>query len=197
MLHEFKEELRNCTVEALCGRHYIRVAKLIKWLESDAQPGVSRVEILLEYAYRNRNSPAPPLRADDICKGEDRCALVFSILLELEHGELIELFEYRGLCDKKLPISLSDLKDLKNHGFTYAEEFNRKQWAFCPADFDYHSRNYHSDRIIPICKKEEINDKGGTAQLWQIAVQEDFVKPRLKERVPNSRFQDDRFGYVS
>lgn len=196
-LHEFKEVLRDCTVEAVCGRPCIQVSKLIRWLESDAQPGVSRVEILLDYAYRNRRSPTPPLRADDVCKGEDSCALVFSILLELDHGELIDLFENRGLCDKRLPIPLSDLKDLRDHGFPYAEDFNRKQWAFCPANFDYHSRNYHSDRIIPICKREEINDKGGTARLWQIAVQEEFVKPNLRDRVPNSKFHDERFGCVS
>jgi hypothetical protein len=196
-LREFKEVLRGCTVEALCGRPCVRVAKLIKWLESDAQPGVSRVEILLDYAYRNRRSPAPPLRADDICKGEESCTLVFSILLELGHGELIDLFENRGLCDKRLPIPLSDLNNLKDRGFSFAEEFNKKQWAFCPANFDDHSRYYHSDRIIPICKREEISDKGGTARLWQIAVQEEFVKTNLKERVPNSKFSDDTFGWVS
>ena len=195
-LREFKDVLRDCTVEALCGRSCIRVAKLTRWLESDAQPGVSRVEILLDYAYRKSTSPTPPLRSDDVCKGEDSCALVFSILLELDQGELIDLFENRGLCDKRLPIPLSDLKDLKDHGFSYAEEFNRKQWAFCPAYFDYHSRNYHKDRIIPICKREEISDKGGTARLWQIAVQEEFVKQSLREKVPNSKFSDDRFGCV-
>jgi hypothetical protein len=196
-LREFKEVLRGCTVEALCRRPYIRVVELIKWLESDAQPGVSRVEILLDYAYRNRRSPALPLRADDVCKGEESCALVFSILLELDHGEFIDIFENQDLCDKKLPIPLSDLKDLKDRGFPYAEEFNKKQWAFCPANFDYHSRNYHSDRILPICKREQISDKGGTARLWQIAVQEEFVKPNLKEKVPNSKFDDDMFGCVS
>jgi hypothetical protein len=196
-LREFKEVLEGCTVKALCGRPYVRVTRLIKWLENDAQPGISRVEILLDYAYRNRRSPAPPLRADDVCKGEESCALVFSILLGLGHGELIDLFENRGLCDKRLPIPLSDLKDLKDRGFPYAEEFNKKQWAFCPANFDYHSRNYHGDRIIPICKREEISDKGGTARLWQIAVQEEFVKESLKERVPNSKFPDGTFGWVS
>ena len=190
---DFKEALGDATVTALCGRRYVRVSRLIEWMESDAEP--SRMEILLDYAYPNRRTPQPPLGAEDICKGQDSCVLVFAILLELKHGELIDVFEKRGLRDNRLPISLAELKEKAP---SIAEDFNREQWAFCPANFDYSysSQYYHRDRMIPICNKRQINDKGGTAQLWEIVVQEEFVKPRLRERVPKSRFFDDEFGPV-
>jgi hypothetical protein len=191
---EFKDVLSDATVTGLCGRRYVRVTKLIEWMESDAE--LSRVEILLDYAYPNRRTPQPPLGAEEICKGQDSCALVFSILLELGHGELIDLFEKRGLRDSRLPISLAELKEKAP---AIAEAFNRKQWAFCPANFDYRysSQVYHRDRIIPICRQLQINDKGGTAQLWQIVVREEFVKPKLRKRVPKSKFTDPEFGEVS
>src|SRR5580692_7597964 len=94
---EFKNVLSDATVTGLCGRRYVRVTKLIEWMEGDGE--LSRVEILLDYAYPNRRTPQPPLGAEEICKGPDSCALVFSILLELDHGQLIDLFEKRGLRD--------------------------------------------------------------------------------------------------
>jgi hypothetical protein len=80
-----------------------------------------------------------------------------------------------------------------------ANRFDRAQWQFCPAkfekgdDIDYINEN----RIIPICKKKAINNKGGTAVLWHVAVQEEFLGKKLREAVPSSRFVDSEFGPVS
>jgi hypothetical protein len=52
--------------------------------------------------------------------------------------------------------------------------------------------------VIPICRKEKINNKGGTAPLWQIEVPEEFVGPRLRDVIPSARFFDlnDNGGWV-
>jgi hypothetical protein len=81
-----------------------------------------------------------------------------------------------------------------------AIKFNEVQWQFCPAKFELEmGRDFEKDRVIPICKKEIINTKGGTATLWQLEVLEEFVGDKLRETARNSRYNNpnDRFGYVS
>jgi hypothetical protein len=80
-----------------------------------------------------------------------------------------------------------------------ARKFYNRQWAFSPATFDLHlGQEWAKNRVIPICNKEEIN-VGGTAKVYQIEVQEEFVGEQLKEVVSASRYNNpnDRLGYVS
>ena len=202
-LREFRKVLKDYTVPGLYRREYIRVTLLTKWLESKATPRDRQVDILLEYAYRQSHAPRLPISADDICRDGEKCILVFSILLEIDCGKLIDCFESHDLVDKNLPIPLLRLGEVlgdqkSSRGVLVAEEFNRKQWAFCPAKFDFdRSRQYHQDMVIPICRREKINDKGGTARLWQIEVQEEFVRPRLRAKILHSRYESPVFGPVS
>src|SRR5204862_5856837 len=83
---------------------------------------------------------------------------------------------------------------------TVAERSDAAQWSYCPVKFDLRvGRNYSRNQIIPICRKRPINQKGGTASLWLIEVQEEFVGDLLKDAVPASRFHnpDDGLGFVS
>jgi hypothetical protein len=73
------------------------------------------------------------------------------------------------------------------------------QWRFCPAMFDLHMTNeYVKFRIIPIHRRHTINNKGGTARLWQIAVHEEFVSQELRQVVSKSKSKEEvpDFGYV-
>jgi hypothetical protein len=189
-LAEFKTQVRQNTFQGLCGRSYVQVARLKKWLD------LKKVEILLDYAYLQRESLNPPIREYEVvCEGTSCCALVFSILLELGQGHHIDWFAKRELGDIRLPIPLSTLKD---EGVEYAEAFVQKQWAFCPATFKYKSQNYTKDRILPICTRQLISDKVGTAQVSQIIVPEDFVEHGIRAKVPDSKFKfDEKFGDVS
>lgn len=202
-LRKFDTTLDLLTVQGPGERRYIRVELLKKWWESEAIPGASRrtrhIDVLLDHTYRKIMQPALPIHAEDICRENDGCIIVFSILLKVggaKAGRCIDRYENHRIFDKFLPVSLLSLKE---QGLPYAEEFNQAQWAFSPPKFDlYASRLYTERYIIPICKDEPINPgKGGTANLWQIGVQEEFVSPKLREKVKTCRFRDDKFGWVS
>jgi hypothetical protein len=204
-IRDFKAELDTCMMTGMCGRPYIRVAKLIKWLKSEASPGsrVSQVERLLYAAYHDRIEL--PISIRQVCRSDNCSLLVFSILLELGYGGLFDRFQRQGIVDKHLPIDLRNLKYLLEplrlpNATELAGQFDRKQWAYCAVKFDlYLGQDYPKNRIIPICSKEEINTKGGTARLWQIEVQEEFVGQQLREVVSTSSFDSphDDFGPVS
>jgi hypothetical protein len=209
-IRDFEAKLNDCTTRAICGRTYIRTAKFTKWLRSKIGPGsiTTQATRLLHAAYHHRIQPGLPISSEQISAGEHGCLLVFSILLELHLGHLVHHFQRQDIVDKHLPIDLRSLQakiwlmdreDLPN-AESLPERFEKAQWRYCPAIFDLgvgwdHPRN----KIIPICKKEQINDKGGTARLWQIAVQKEFVGHRLREAVSNSMFHDTKnnLGEVS
>ena len=192
-------------MQATCGRSYVLVAKLTKWLRSKVGYTI-RASRLLQAAYRDRAKPGLPITAEQLIPGEHYCCLiVFSILLKIGAGQLVHTFQRAEIVDGALPIDLRSLKiKLAAVDSNIAEEliskFDEMQWRFCAVKFDLDiSRDYVKNRIIPICRKERINSKGGTAQLWQIEVQEEFVGHKLREVALSSRYDDpkDDFGYVS
>jgi hypothetical protein len=212
VIRDFQATLRDCTVPAACSRSYVRTTKLTEWLKGQVGPSshTTQASLLLEAAYRHRKQPNPPVSSEEISSGENCCLLVFSILLKLGLGELIDRFQRVSIVDKNLPIDPEILQnrlqamDLAPYQLAnvanLAEEFDAIQWRFCPAMFDFRVGLDHlPNRIIPIFKKEKINDKGGTAQLWQISVQEEFVSGKIRKACSNSRFHDakDGFGWVS
>lgn len=205
----------DCMQEGACGRDYIRFAKLTEWLLSTTakSPHVNQVDRLLEAAYREQSAPALPIWRSQICD-ENRCCLrVFCILLKMNAGHLVHLLRRRNIVDSRLPIDLLALRNVFNlleeessriwgstEAKTLADLFNDYQWAFCPVKFDLlQDEDYHPNHVIPICHKEIINDKGLTASLWQIVVQEEFVGPSLREQTSHLKCDDreDRSASVS
>jgi hypothetical protein len=208
---EFKDMLKKCTLQAVCGREYVLVEKLTKWLRSK-RPGshTTYANRLLQAVYRSKSkhAPAPPIPIEILCHHKGGCLLVFSILLELGRGELAHCFQRQGIIDQNLPIDLhtlrtelgriktKELPDLE----TLADKFDRMQWRFSPTQLSlYMDREFPEKRIIPIHRKKKINCKGGTAEVWQILVLEEFVSDDLRQVVESSGFSDgrDELGYVS
>lgn len=202
----FKLQLKGCTTEDYLGRPYIRRSRLLAWFKSPVpgHPGTTQAGRLLAAAYRDRvNQPVQPITKEKLCDGEDRCLLVFSIFLELDRGQLINRFVRQGKVDKHLPITLADLKNtLTKMGHTrdleeLAVSFHSIQWRYCAPIFELNiTRDFPRNQILPIRRKREIAT-GGTAQLWQIEVLEDFVGPQLRLAVQGSRYDDpnDGLGY--
>lgn len=199
IMRDFRDKVKSCEITGICGRPFIRVEKLKTWLSDN-------VVRLLEAAYRSQDEPALPIDPDYVRRNDS--LLIFSILLQLDRGNLIHRFHMLGLGGNVfLPIDLSSLKArLGDLGISaadadsLAERFDKQQWRYCPAKFRLNARrSYSPNHIIPISKKEAINDKGGTATVWQIEVLEEFVEERLRKVVPTSRFgePDDSLGYVS
>ena len=196
---DFRAQLGQCTQTAVCGRNFVRITKLKEWLQSDSPiPGKSHLELLLP---KDPVSPQPLVTGDMLIA---RNALVtFSILLQLEHTEHIEIFLDAGFVDARLPINLSELRtDLQEAQIADAENvsrsFAREQWRFCPAVFELDAmERYRQERILPIVRHSIINNKGGTAKLWKIEVLEEFVGESLRPLVARSKFKvNDGLGVV-
>ena len=193
---EFKAKLRESTTTAVCGREFVFVQKLTEWLRSEAGNGGYQSSRLLAAAYPDKDQTFWPITREELSDGSECCLLIFSILIELGCGTLIDEFSRREKFDRDLPIDLVWLKDnleemrpQNGDADALADQFNTIQWKFCPAKFDLNmSRTFIQNRIVPICRKEAINEKGGTAQLFQIEIPEEFVGRRLREVVKSSRY---------
>jgi hypothetical protein len=128
---------------------------------------------------------------------------VFSILLDLGLGHLVDAFSRKGIVDGRLPEDLSSLtkklEDLED-GVQVAERFNKRQWKFCPAIIRHHmDDDFFEDIIIPICW-QSTPTSGGTAKVRQIVIQEQFVGETLRKLLrddPSTFYEDDAFGPVS
>jgi len=217
----FNENLRKCTIHMRCeacgqscGRPYIQTESFTRWLRSRAPKTSSKIYADLLLAAAFRKSPMQMINVEQLT-GSQCCLVVFSILFQFGRGDLIPLFIRRKIGDGKLPIPLLELKEilqderrqasdrgsqshLRDMGDTdIAEAFNKRQWAFCAATFDDQSSHDHGkDDVVPICRKTLITDKGGTAVLWRVAAQEEFVGQKLRDLSKRTRFKDPDFGWV-
>lgn len=204
---DFWTNLNTCMTKAFCGRPYVRISKWTRWLRSKVRAGsyeTTQASRLLGAAYKDIDTTTHPITKEQLCDSKDGCLLIFSILLELERGDLIDSFWRREKLDKQLPMDLLSLKSLFEsmrifNWEQFAIDFDERQWKYCAAKLDLNrGRQYPENRIMPFCRRQEINSKGGTAQLWQIEVLEEFVEPRLREAVKNSRYDPgDGLGPVS
>ena len=193
ILAEFDRKLEEYTATAICGKSYVRVQKLQTWLQNPGpKSGASRpsnATHLLHAAYRHHNKPNLPIQPDDLTVRDECCLLIFSILLTIGCGDMINIFNHEDKFDSHLPLQWSPVQSLFGRNREgQAAQFFKEQWRFCPARFDLHrTKNYLNNRVIPICRKHLIKE-GGTAQLWHIDVYEEFVTPKLREVAKGSRF---------
>jgi hypothetical protein len=204
-IEDFKRKLKECTFQAQCGRHFVQTTKLSSWMRNTVVVGglpKTHTQRLVEYAYHKSHDWAPISHAKISRQGSDCCVLVFCILLDLGKGELIDTFAKKNLVDQQLPISLADLEEqLKSldGGSELAKRFNQRQWRFNPARFGLDmEKEWTEHKIIPICRKEHLNE-GGTAHVWQISVQEEFVEDDLKRYLQGDEsacYEDPDYGKV-
>jgi hypothetical protein len=197
-LDEYRRKLEEYTTTAVCGRGFVFVEKLKEWMRS-------RLRRLIDVAYHGHHNIFPP-KPERIYTDRDCCLVVFAILLDIKQGHLLHRF-LREVTDKKLPIELKNLETILTrmrcfpNAINLAKEFYLAQWRFCPAKFEFNvGQDYlNENQIIPICRKQEINKKGLTADLSMIMVPEEFVGQDLREIVKDSRFPDKSsdLGYVS
>lgn len=204
-IRNFKSTLKECMVPAVCGRSYVRILKLTQWLNSKVRSEgwePTQVRLLLDYAYSRRDRPTHPITKEQLCDSKDGCLLIFCILLELDRGDLIDKVWRQDKTDNDLPIDLRALRETFEEldvpdSDKVAADFDKQQWKYCAAKLDLNKgRQYPESKIMPFHRREEINKKGGTAQLWQIEVLEEFVGPSLREAVKESRYDpmDDGLG---
>ncbi|KAI2619905.1 hypothetical protein GGR54DRAFT_639670 [Hypoxylon sp. NC1633] len=200
----FHDKLKNeWKCKACCGREFYRTAEIVRWmLHTDTNEPTSNAGMLLDEVYQD--SLHRP-RSKDISNEDRRCLVVFAILLELGFGHLVEHFQRYDIIDKKLPMrDIPGIEPLKKHirGVGPAEfwkQFQERMWLYysCPLELGMRNTFLDPDRgrwIMPFCKRQPINSKGGTAQVWEVAVQESLVPLKLALAIGLSKFKDDEHG---
>ena len=190
ILEQYTSKLDEYTRRAACGRHFVLVNRLQDWLRSPVEGDATYADRLLQCAYSNRPSPGIPMTSDKLKPGDDCCLLVFCILQKIGRGHLIDVFSRKDKIDRSLPISQKDLKAIADdvNDADLLCKFSKLQHRFRPARFNLHGRiEWDEDMVVPIYRKYSIK-KGGTAQLWQIDIPEEFVGQTLRDVSSGSRF---------
>jgi hypothetical protein len=168
-------------------RQFILTKQLEKSLNEKVPSGGYRfAEELLVCVYE-KEDPIP-IKIERLLASHKRsCLLTFCILLELGQGNLLHQFVRHDVCDKALPLDLKALRQILEKfqpagSSDLAEAFDNKQWKYFPAFLESDlSGSWHSQRILPFCDRELINDKGSTAEIHQIAVPEEYVDDQLSK----------------
>ena len=201
----FQDMLKRCTKVAVCGRHFILVDKLQKWLRTAKDPsdpeGTTHLDLLLDEAFGSRDLPGLPVDSNALLPGDNCCLLIFCILQQIGCVKALPFFSRIGNVDRLLPLRLDWVRDtfqaackddwdLQAKSSSLIDEFFKLQYQYSPAKFNlYHSADWDDEhKVVPICEKNAINKKGGTAELWQIAVPEEFVDHTLRDISSGSRF---------
>ncbi|KAI0128203.1 hypothetical protein F4776DRAFT_199282 [Hypoxylon sp. NC0597] len=204
----FHQKLQNeWKFKAFCGREYYRTEDIVKWMRrTDTNGPANNAGLLLTEAYKqypHKNHVHNPT-SEDITKEDHRCLIVFAILLEIGYGYLIHIFLRHNITDIKLP-ELPDTERLKESLIRgevkdiaeFWEAFKKKMWLYypCPLRLGMQSTFLDADGrwIMPFCKRQRINLKGGTAQVWEVVVPEPLVHEGLA-KVVRKPYLDEEHG---
>ncbi|KAI1209587.1 uncharacterized protein F4807DRAFT_97731 [Annulohypoxylon truncatum] len=193
--------------KAYCGREYYRTPEIVKWmLRRDTAEPATNVGLLLTEVYHQSASIHHPT-SGRICDEGDRCLIVFAILLELHYGCLIDVFQRYKIIDRRLPVReiYTNLleNDLRKRGIqntkNFWQRFLEKMWMYYPCPLELGMRDTFLDPgrgrwIMPFCKRQRINMKGGTAEVWEVAVQEWLVPRKLAMAAGRSEYRDNEHG---
>jgi hypothetical protein len=207
---DFEHMLERFTVKPTHkgGRKFVLAESLVNWLGSPwpEHPKNSQADRLHKAVYYNNNTLFDPISPEQVSSKQNGCLLVFSILLILRRGVLVDRFQKRGIVDSKIPMPLESLRtQVKAMELSDTDpnklacSFFDKQYLFCPVIiFRNMDRYYDKELIMPICQKQKINDKAGSATgIYLIEVQEQFVEKDLKMNAVRYEDRKDGFGYVS
>ena len=192
IVNDFKDVLGTLTLKAFCGRDFIRAEELKEWLQNtrlspfDGRPR-KQIDLLAHVAYGDRliNSIYPTIEPTALL---NECPLTFCILVELQHGHVIDEFHRHHLTDLNLRTMESGQlratieNSLKiEDAASLAKSFDKLRWKYFVPKFDLRqAENYSENCILPITKRAEIKT-GGTATLYRIEILEEFVGEDLRK----------------
>lgn len=194
-----------CVLRDLCTRknHENRQFALVDTLTSRLreEPGNGSKSLLQRLLVDSKLSyhTMPP---DLSLKQLERYLRVFYILVDLGFPHLILLFSQHGLDDGQLPMALATIQKIEADATLVEADFHvrffKQQYFWCPMTFDFDEGQIRGHQIVPICSREEItNQQSGNvlshsgATLWKIEIPEEYVAPRIREKVPEARVERD------
>lgn len=213
--HQDCESADSCC----CTQTFVHVDELVRWMKrsdtgdsnqstdntSNAVGTSNAVRLLLELHDRTKSHRNFPFLVDSgkILDGEDSCLRVFAILLQQGYGEFIEVFQHAGINDNSLkyPITGNARQRLLEKRFPKPEiaEFERLKWAYLSPKLTLHMHGPFEEHnmIMPFCRRKPVNDKGGTARVYHVAVKQCLVSdPELRKVLARSLYEDPKFGPV-
>ncbi|KAF2864734.1 hypothetical protein BDV95DRAFT_290159 [Massariosphaeria phaeospora] len=209
---------QRCDLAGMCDcrKEFVDVDAVISWMNrrdseglvrsKDAIPNAQRLLIEINHKMKGHQYHPFPVDPNKILSGENCSVLVFSILVEQGCGELIDIFQEARIYDKFLDYpgsgNLVELrKKLTANGISDVEEviqnFDARKWAYIPRRLTLHmEENFEGGNfIVPFCRYEAINDKGGTASVYRVAVQRRFITDgKLKDALHKSLYIDPQYG---
>jgi hypothetical protein len=190
---------------------FYNTVKMERWLRSKTNNGQTNMEqLLVEVApIKLRQMPFEDMEIK--LEGPKCCVRVFGLLLSLDAGNLIQFFRRaevfdNNLLEKDLAPKSSQRKALIERLVEKAKlsedkaqklitKFEHKRWQFPEAfEFDMEQDFDHKYRL-PFVTREKIGN-GGTASVFQVLVQKDFLSEELQRRLGSS-FNYSKFGQVS
>lgn len=209
---QFLEQIKRHNFE---GKRFYHQPQVREWMYRKAlgnESSLSNVDRLLAEVYAADTSHFQPTHARQL----QHNLIVFGILLhpDVQCGSFIHVFR-KHITDVNLHIQdlsrvYDDIvKELEDEGKplprrwrtqdyrAITDAFERQRWAFSPVSLqlDMDTSIPHASSILPFCFKRLINDKGGTAGVYQYKIQHDLVSdPSLKEALQDSLVDDDEFG---
>jgi hypothetical protein len=217
ILSIFKEKLgREWRRETVCRSGFIDTSKLTEWMLSseDGHKTTNVGRLLQEVNEKSVHRAHDGFRdtaSESILYGDDRCLLVFSVLLQIGHGDLVDLFQIVRINDHVLSYADRFYNDLRSEfgrqniqqGDRIIEQFERAKWSYCPALIKlYKSSQFPEGQwILPFAKMEKITEKGGTAGVWQVLIQKDCIVSENPneglDALCGSKVRDPSLGHVS
>lgn len=224
--HEFDEKLRHeCTRACICRVHdfnpcpcptsFIDTEPLLKWMRTIREDGKSNAERLLDEVAPSRRNFVQP---ESIFRGEKPSVLVFCILLMESRGELIYHFYSAGVFDKDLenegwPWSSNDSleEDLRTElqsdrkfesqsqgAEKIIDEFKKGARIFCPARLELNmTTHFPPEKILPFIERKKVNNKGGTASVYYVTIQENYLCGNIKKALENRWLSSNEYGKVN
>ncbi|KAI1427718.1 kinase-like domain-containing protein [Xylaria sp. FL1777] len=203
----FTEHMQHqWTGKTVDGSKYVRSRRIVHWMRAtDTSSTATNGSLLLEHVYEAARNPLPlfcPVEWEQISDGN--YIIMFSFLVDLGYGHLIDVFRRftvqdnylhrRGNIIKEdmLKLSFKDSAELQS----FMVIFESRRWEFCPVEF-YQDIDIDLDdglRVLPFCRRQRITHKGVTADLYEVAVEEDFVNENLREIIECTKYVDRDFG---
>ena len=191
-----------------CQRHIVHIEAIKQWWlrkTSETSEQTKLLRLLDEMPPANHRTF--PLEPQKLFAGKYSGLAVFSLLLRHDRGELMDRFYDSGIHDNHLAI-VSDrtlqanLRQImpRDEADAVLRDFNEHKWQFCPLELTLDmSQPLHDTKVIPpFCHKIKMGDKGGTASIYWVAVQKDFISDeRLRVAIKDSLYEDPDYGEVS
>ncbi|KAI0451728.1 hypothetical protein F5B21DRAFT_506921 [Xylaria acuta] len=207
VLKSFTDYMRyQWTGEAVGGRKYVRTRRMIEWMrESESNRATANGGLLLDDVYgapHKHSSKFPPVDWKQL--SNDNCIILFGLLTILGYGHLIDVLQRHSIQDYlRKSGEIIEQNMLKDHFESptglqkFMDDFERRRWEFSPVKFDLRMDIILEDRrcVLPFCRRQRINLKGGTAKLYEVAVEEDFVQESLRVAIQGSTYNDPDFGF--